>query len=166
MFIGEAPGRDEDNRGVPFVGRAGMVLSRVLRLQGIGRSEVYVTNLVKCRPTDNDGKNRQPDAQEQLNCYNAWLEKEIEVVDPYVIGLLGFIPTRFFLGHRSMTQLVGVAKHRIIGSWDGVLMGCYHPAATLYRPGLKAAFYSNIERVFSLAQKRREEYPKRRDRIE
>jgi DNA polymerase len=129
VFIGEAPGRDEDLKGVPFVGRAGKVLDVALAAAGISRDEVYITNLVKCRPPGN----RRPRADEVSAC-RAHLDAELRLVRPDVVCLLGQTVARDLAGSDArMRELAGKELALTVGGRKVRAFVAYHPAACLYR---------------------------------
>ncbi|HIC09605.1 MAG TPA: uracil-DNA glycosylase [Aquificales bacterium] len=94
MFVGEAPGEEEDKKGKPFVGRAGQYLTRVLKEIGLSRERVYITNVCKCRPPNN----RKPTPKEMQTCINVFLKRELEIVKPKVVCCLGATAAEAFLG--------------------------------------------------------------------
>jgi DNA polymerase len=128
MIIGEGPGRDEDASGHPFVGAAGRFLDSVLEGTGIDRSDLFITNTVKCRPP----KNRTPKKGEVDTCTSEYLFAQIELVDPELIVLLGVVAAKKLLGVKSVNE----ARGRVI-EHDGrkYLVG-YHPAVRFYREDL------------------------------
>jgi DNA polymerase len=129
MFIGEAPGRDEDLKGVPFVGRAGKVLDAALSAAGISRDDVYITNLVKCRPPGN----RRPRADEAAAC-RAHLEAELRRIGPDVVCLLGLtVAGRLAGASGPMRDLAGKEVPLTVGGRRVRAFIAYHPAACLYR---------------------------------
>ncbi len=129
MFIGEAPGKDEDLRGAPFVGRAGKVLDGALAAAGVARDDVYITNLVKCRPPGN----RRPKGDEVQAC-RAYLEAEVRTVRPEVVCLLGQTVAGQLAGARGrMRDLAGKEVMLTIGGREVRAFFAYHPAACLYR---------------------------------
>jgi DNA polymerase len=140
LFVGEAPGRKEDEGGEPFVGRSGDVLDSALRDQGLARSDVRITNCVRCRPPEN----RDPTAEELANC-RGYLEREIDAVDPTVLVALGKVPSEHLLGRSvGVTAEAGsVDETRIAGTVRRVVV-CVHPAATLYDPGQREPFTEAI----------------------
>ena len=147
LFLGEAPGATEDERGEPFVGRSGGVLDDALRDAGLARADVRITNCVRCRPPDN----RDPTAEELDNCAE-FLEREIEFVDPDLIVTLGKVP-----GERLLDRSVAVTKEagsvvdaRLGGAGRRVLV-CLHPAATLYDRSQREAFDAAIAKAADLA---------------
>lgn len=124
MFVGEAPGAEEDRQGLPFVGRSGQLLDRLLwEEMGLTRDEVMIANVVKCRPPGN----RDPEPGELAAC-TPWLDRQLELVDPRVVVTLGNFATRYLLGTKEgITRLRGRAY-----PWRGrVLVPTYHPAAVL-----------------------------------
>jgi DNA polymerase len=128
MIIGEGPGRDEDASGHPFVGAAGRFLDSVLEGTGIDRSDLFITNTVKCRPPNN----RTPKKGEVDTCTSHYLFAQIELVDPELIVLLGVVAAKKLLGVKSVNE----ARGRVI-EHDGrkYLVG-YHPAVRFYREDL------------------------------
>lgn len=128
VFIGEAPGKDEDLKGAPFVGRAGKVLDSALSSAGLSRAEVYITNLVKCRPPGN----RRPRTDEAKAC-RAQLDAELGAVRPKVACLLGQTVARHVLGDRSkMKDIAGKERKAVIGVREVRVFVAYHPASCLY----------------------------------
>jgi uracil-DNA glycosylase family 4 len=137
MFVGEAPGYNEDLQGEPFVGAAGKLLDELLReIVGIGRDEVYIGNVLKCRPPDN----RDPTAQEIETC-KPFLIKQIEIIEPEVIATLGNFATRTLTGRRE-----GISKLRRkpIRVEDWYVFPMFHPAAALHRGDL----YEDVRQDF------------------
>lgn len=137
MFIGEAPGFNEDASGKPFVGRAGKLLDELLNKIGLTRNNVYISNIVKCRPPEN----RDPYPNEIKVCF-PYLEKQIEIIKPEVIICLGRhsskqILEKFNQKFSGITQDHG--KHFIVSTLYGkiIIVPMYHPAAALYNPNLK-----------------------------
>lgn len=124
VFIGEAPGRQEDLHGVPFVGAAGQFLDELLAHAGLTRDEVYITNVLKCRPPNN----RDPRAEEVAACA-PFLREQIRLIAPSVVVTLGNFATRFMLETRAgITELRG----RLHAVGDLRVLPVYHPAAALY----------------------------------
>ena len=128
MLIGEAPGREEDETGHPFVGAAGRFLDHVLEGTGIDRDDLFITNIVKCRPPNN----RTPRVGEVDTCTSNYLFEQIELIDPALIMLLGGVAAKKMLGVKSVNE----ARGRLI-EHDGrqYLVG-YHPAVRFYREDL------------------------------
>ncbi len=128
MFIGEAPGRDEDVKGSPFVGRAGKVLDSALGSAGVSRDDVYITNLVKCRPPGN----RRPRTDEVEAC-RMHIDSEIARARPKVVCLLGQTVARHILGDRSrMKDIAGRERKASVGGREVRAFVAYHPASCLY----------------------------------
>lgn len=145
-FVGEAPGRQEDEQGEPFVGRSGDVLESALRDRGLARRDVRITNCVRCRPPDN----RDPTGEELANC-RPYLERELDAIAPDVIVTLGKVPSEHLLGRSvAVTEEAGsVHDVRIAGTPRRVLV-CVHPAATLYDPGQRETFASALDAAVEL----------------
>ena len=129
MFVGEAPGADEDAQGEPFVGKAGQLLTRIIETMGLSRDTVYIGNILKCRP-DTPGQtagNRKPRPEEMATCIS-WLHQQIDIIQPRVLVALGATAVEGLLG-----KTVGITKLR--GNWKTYrnipLMPTYHPAYLL-----------------------------------
>lgn len=136
MFVGEGPGADEDARGEPFVGRAGQLLTAMLRAMGLRRQDVYIANIVKCRPPGN----RDPESDEAAACM-PYLRSQIQLVDPEVIVLLGKIAARFLLG---LTTAISGYHGRWM-QWEGrQVLPIYHPAYLLRNPAAKAQAWADL----------------------
>ncbi|RQH01218.1 uracil-DNA glycosylase [Natrarchaeobius oligotrophus] len=147
LFVGEGPGANEDEQGEPFVGRSGSVLDDQLRIVGLERANVRITNCVRCRPPEN----RDPTTDELENC-RGYLECEIDRLDPDVIVTLGKVPSEHLLGRSvAVTKEAGTLEDvRIEGTPRRVLI-CVHPAATLYDRSQEETFAAAIERAAELA---------------
>jgi DNA polymerase len=139
MLVGEAPGREEDLSGSPFVGRAGKLLNSVLDSVGVLREDVFVTNVVKCRPP----KNRQPTRKETNACRDAYLLRQLETIKPKFVVLLGRTSGQAILGADSLKKVRG----KVLGR-DRVNYLCtYHPAAILRNPKLRRAFTRDLRKL-------------------
>jgi DNA polymerase len=137
MFIGEAPGRDEDLQGIPFVGRAGQLLDKILAAASIARDDVYIGNIIKCRPPNN----RTPLTNEIEACM-PYLAKQIEFIRPRIICTLGLPATQTLLGVRgSMASLRG----KIYRHGDILIIPTYHPAAALRDPRYKKPIWEDFQ---------------------
>ncbi|WP_136718088.1 uracil-DNA glycosylase [Halorientalis salina] len=147
LFVGEAPGANEDEEGEPFVGRSGDVLDEALRDVGLARADVRITNCVRCRPPEN----RDPTGEELENC-RGYLEAEIDLVDPEAIVTLGKVPSEHLLERSvGVTNEAGsLVDHELGGARRNVLI-CVHPAATLYDRSQEETFEQTIERAAELA---------------
>ena len=151
MFVGEGPGADEDAKGEPFVGRAGQLLNNMIKAMGIEREQVYIANIVKCRPPGN----RQPERDECATC-SPFLMRQIAVVKPKVIVALGATAAKTLLAmNASMIQLrgrfydfkpAGVRSHD--PDWDGCKLAVtYHPAFLLRDPRQKGEAWKDLQMV-------------------
>jgi uracil-DNA glycosylase len=130
MFVGEAPGRHEDEQGVPFVGRAGKLLDRLLGDIGLARSDVFVANVLKCRPPGN----RDPHPQEIENCQD-YLLRQVDLIEPRVMCTLGNFATKLLRGDPTgITRLHGREEVLVMGHRAVRLYPLFHPAAALYTP--------------------------------
>jgi DNA polymerase len=139
LFVGEAPGRDEDAQGLPFVGRAGQLLNKMIAAIDLKREEVYICNVLKCRPPDN----RVPAPDEVERC-RPFLERQIELVKPALICALGLSAAQALLETKSsMASMRGKTF-----AFRGVpVIPTYHPAALLRNPGLKREAWVDLQRV-------------------
>ena len=130
MFVGEAPGFHEDKQGVPFVGAAGQLLNKLLAGIGMTREDVFVVNVLKCRPPGN----RDPQ-QEEIESCEPHLWKQIELIQPKVIATLGNFATKLLSGKPDgITRVHGREQHVVLGGNRVVLYPIFHPAAALYTP--------------------------------
>lgn len=146
FFIGEAPGGKEDQLGRPFVGPSGALLNRLLETAGLSRQEVYITSCVKCRPPDN----RTPHADELSICQAAWLDRQIDLVDPWIIVLLGRVALQQVLKDpRSLRQIHGEVVVR-----DGrQYFLTYHPAVAFRVPQTRDRMEQDMTRLKELLAK-------------
>jgi uracil-DNA glycosylase len=130
MFCGEAPGKNEDEQGLPFVGQAGKLLDKLLAEIGLTRADVFVVNVLKCRPPGN----RDPAPVEIENC-QGYLMRQIELIEPTVICTLGNFATKLLRADPTgITRLHGREEERVIGTRAVRLYPIFHPAAALYTP--------------------------------
>jgi DNA polymerase len=141
MFIGEGPGQQEDEQGIPFVGPAGQLLTKIIEAIGLTRDEVYIANIVKCRPP----KNRAPLPEESALCL-PYLRRQIEIIRPRIIVTLGNVPTQTLL-----QTTVGITKTRgIFVERDGILfMPTFHPAYLLRDPNKKKEVWEDMKKVWA-----------------
>jgi uracil-DNA glycosylase len=141
LFIGEGPGRDEDLQGLPFVGRAGKLLTQMIEAMGLRRSDVYICNVVKCRPPEN----RAPEKDEVAAC-SPFLFRQIDLVAPKVIVCLGSIAAQTILETAR-----GISQFR--GQWlefrGRKLMATYHPAYLLRNPAAKSEVWKDLQKVMA-----------------
>ncbi|MDQ3908340.1 MAG: uracil-DNA glycosylase [Acidobacteriota bacterium] len=128
MIIGEAPGKEEDESGLPFVGSAGRFLNHVLEGTGLDRTDFFITNTVKCRPP----KNRTPKKLEVETCTSNYLFEQIELVNPRLVMLLGAVAAKTVLGVKSINE----ARGRVINQDGRKFIVGYHPAVRFYREDL------------------------------
>lgn len=138
MCIGEGPGFHENEQGKPFVGQAGKFLDELLAASGLKREEVFITNVVKCRPPSN----RDPEPQELAACRN-YLDEQIELINPKVIVTLGRFSMGRFIDGGRISQIHGRA-HEIGGR---IVVTMYHPAAALHQPALKGALLNDFAQL-------------------
>jgi uracil-DNA glycosylase family 4 len=140
MFIGEAPGRDEDLQGMPFVGEAGMLLTKLIRKMGFDRSDVYIANIIKCRPP----LNRDPEADEVETC-RPFIERQIEIIRPTVIVTLGRVALQTLMDDPKL-RITAARGHFL--EYRGIpVMPTFHPAYLLRNPADKWKTWSDAQRV-------------------
>jgi DNA polymerase len=139
MFVGEAPGADEDMHGEPFVGRAGQLLTRIIEAIGMKREDVYIANVIKCRPPQN--RNPEPDEVEQCEPF---LFRQIETIKPKVIVALGKFAAQSLL---KTTEPITRLRGREYMYRDAILMPTYHPAYLLRNPSSKREVWEDMQRV-------------------
>lgn len=141
MFVGEGPGRDEDIQGLPFVGRAGKLLNQMIEAMGLQRKDVYICNVVKCRPPEN----RTPEKDEVATC-SPYLLRQIDVIDPKVVVCLGSIAAQTLLQTNR-----GITHYR--GEWlefrGRKLLATYHPAYLLRNPSAKGEVWKDLQKVMA-----------------
>jgi len=138
MFIGEAPGWHEDQQGRPFVGPAGLYLDQLLASIGLRREQVYIANVIKCRPQGN----RDPLPAEILACRH-WLECQIELIRPKMIVTLGRYSMAMFFPGKSISKIHGTAQKR-----DSIIyFAMYHPAAALHQQSLRRAIEEDMLKI-------------------
>jgi DNA polymerase len=141
VFVGEAPGRNEDKKGEPFVGNAGQILSNALESAGISRESIYITNVVKCRPPNN----RVPTISERDTCHE-YLQKEIAIIKPKIICILGNTAFNSILGGSEITKYRG----KIVKKDKQYYFLTVHPAATIYNQKLITILKEDIIKLFNL----------------
>ncbi|MHB1909396.1 MAG: uracil-DNA glycosylase [Nitrososphaerales archaeon] len=140
MLVGEGPGRNEDLAGLPFVGAGGRLLDSVLKQAGLDRSELYITNIVKCRPPEN----RKPLEDEVKICTSNYLERQISLLKPKVICTLGATALEYFTGESKMGKMHG----KVMKTKSGlVIFPTYHPAAVFRNSSLKELLQKDIEKL-------------------
>ncbi|MBL7015885.1 MAG: uracil-DNA glycosylase [Nitrosopumilus sp.] len=141
IFVGEAPGKNEDKNGEPFIGVAGKKLSAALEKTGISREEVYITNIVKCRPP----KNRVPTTTERDICQE-YLKQEISIIKPKIICILGNTAFNSLLGGSEITKFRG----KLVRKDNQLYFLTVHPAATIYNQDLIKVLNKDIVKLFHL----------------
>jgi DNA polymerase len=136
FFIGEAPGENEDREGIPFCGRSGKILDELLESINLKREDIFITNIVKCRPP----QNRDP-KEDEINACSPYLKIQIKLIDPILICTLGRYSTSLFLKDRKISQIHGkvfkYGKYKIIP--------LYHPAVGLYNPNMKSVLREDFQ---------------------
>jgi DNA polymerase len=142
VFVGEGPGADEDAQGLPFVGRAGKLLTQMIEAMGLERKDVYICNVVKCRPPEN----RTPE-DDEVNTCSPFLFRQLEVIAPKVIVCLGAVAAKTLLRTNR-----GVSQFR--GQWleyrGSKLMATYHPAYLLRNPNAKGEVWKDLQKVMAV----------------
>lgn len=145
MFIGEAPGKKEDETGLPFVGAAGKFLNEMLAAAGLDRKDVYITNIVKYRPPDN----RDPLPEEKV-AFWPYLLKQIEIINPKVIITLGRHSMEYFLPGMRIGEAHGQPQNITLAGHTVILMPLFHPAAALYNGSLRQTLIDDFLKVPNL----------------
>lgn len=141
MFIGEAPGWHEDQQGLPFVGPAGLFLERLLASINLTRQQVYISNVIKCRPPGN----RDPLPSEMQNC-REWLDRQIELIHPKIIVTLGRYSMALFFSGKSISKIHGTAQKQ----GNILYYAMYHPAAALHQQSLRRVIEEDMLKIPSL----------------
>ena len=143
MFVGEAPGFHEDKQGVPFVGAAGKLLEQLLAGIGLTRDEVYIANVLKCRPPGN----RDP-LPEEIQACESHLWRQIELIEPRVVATLGNFATKLLSGRPTgITRVHGQEQEVTLGGRRVLLYPIYHPAAALYTPRMLEVLKDDFARL-------------------
>ncbi|GAB6134499.1 type-4 uracil-DNA glycosylase [Thermococcus prieurii] len=153
MFVGEAPGYWEDQKGLPFVGRAGKVLDELLAGIGLSRDEVYITNIVKCRPPEN----RDP-TEEEIKACSPYLDRQIDIIRPKVIVPLGrhsmrYILEKFGFKPEPISKIHGETFEARTLFGKIIIMPMYHPAAALYRPPIREELEKDFVKLAKILEK-------------
>jgi DNA polymerase len=143
LFVGEAPGRDEDLQGRPFIGRAGQLLTRIIESIDLTREEVYIANVLKCRPP----KNRNP-LPDEISCCLPYLTRQIEIIQPRIICALGAFAAQTLVGSN---EGIGKLRGKFYDYQGAKLMPTFHPAACLRNPNNKKYVWQDMKQI-------REEY--------
>jgi DNA polymerase len=143
MFVGEAPGANEDQQGLPFVGQAGKLLDKLLEEIGLTRADVFIANVLKCRPPNN----RDPQPNEIESC-ESYLRSQVELIEPTMICTLGNFSTKLLRGENTgISRLHGHEEELTIGTRTVRLYPLYHPAAALYTPSTLEALRTDFHRI-------------------
>jgi DNA polymerase len=144
VFVGEAPGADEDEQGLPFVGRAGQLLTKIIEAMGIKRKEVYICNILKCRPPGN--RNPLPG---EISLCEQFLKKQLQAISPKVICALGTFAAQTLLKTNVPITLLRGRFH----SYEGIkLMPTYHPAYLLRNPSAKKPVWEDVQMIMKEIQ--------------
>ncbi len=145
VFVGEAPGADEDAQGRPFVGQAGQLLTKIIAAMGFKREEVYICNILKCRPPGN--RNPQPD---EIDACEPFLIRQLQAIGPRVICALGTVAARTLLKSEAPISVLRGRFH----TYQGIpLMPTYHPAYLLRNPGAKKQVWEDVQQVMKALEK-------------
>ena len=147
ILIGEAPGKNEDQKGEPFVGSAGKILNDMLDSAGIKRNDVYITNIVKCRPPNN----RVPTKDEEDSCLD-FITQEIEIINPKIICVLGNTAYNTLLGGKEITKNHG----KVIENDGKKYFVTFHPAATIYNQKLVNELKKDFKKLAELLKDRKQ----------
>jgi DNA polymerase len=143
MFVGEAPGFHEDKQGVPFVGQAGQLLEKLLNGIGLSRTDVYIANVLKCRPPGN--RDPQPD---EIEACESHLFRQIELIRPVLVATLGNFATKLLSGRPTgITRVHGTPQQVTLGGNEVTLYPLYHPAAALYTRSMLSVLEADFARI-------------------
>ncbi|PWU19295.1 MAG: uracil-DNA glycosylase [Candidatus Rokuibacteriota bacterium] len=143
MFVGEAPGFHEDQQGFPFVGQAGKLLDKLLAGIGLTREDVYIANVIKCRPPGN--RDPMPD---EIEACESYLFQQIELIEPQVVATLGNFATKLLSGKQTgITRVHGQEQEVTLGGRQVLLYPLYHPAAALYTPAMLKVLEEDFVRL-------------------
>ncbi|MEP6910813.1 MAG: uracil-DNA glycosylase [Actinomycetota bacterium] len=143
MFVGEAPGFHEDQQGIPFVGQAGKLLDQLLGGIGLARDDVYIANVIKCRPPGN--RDPQPD---EIEACESHLFRQVELIQPRLVGTLGNFATKLLSGKQlGITRVHGQEQEVTLGGRPVMLYPLYHPAAALYTPAMLKVLQEDFARI-------------------
>ncbi len=142
ILIGEAPGKNEDEQGLPFVGAAGKFLSQMLADADIARSDVYITNIVKYRPPNN----RDP-LPEEKSAFWPYLVRQLDVIQPKIVVTLGRHSMEYFLPEQKISMVHGQPKRITFGDTKLVVVPLYHPAAALYNGGMRTTLIEDFMKL-------------------
>ncbi len=148
VFIGEAPGKNEDEQGLPFVGAAGKFLNEMLATIGLKREDVYITNIVKYRPPNN----RDPEPKEK-KAFWPYLVRQLDVIAPKLVVTLGRHSMEYFLPSQKISAIHGEPKRIQFGERKQVVMPLFHPAAALYNGGLRQTLLDDFSRIPDIISK-------------
>jgi len=149
MFVGEAPGAEEDRQGLPFVGRAGAFLTELIEEIGMTRDEVFINNVILCRPPGN----RDPQPAEIDSC-RPWLEQRINLIQPRVIGTLGNFATKLLTANPTgITKVRGTPQERVIGGRSVYMLPLFHPAAGLRTPRVAEQLREDFHQIPELLER-------------
>jgi DNA polymerase len=147
VLIGEAPGKNEDEQGLPFVGAAGKFLDSMLEGAGIRRSDVYITNIVKYRPPNN----RDPLPSEK-EAFWPYLVRQLDVIQPKIVVTLGRHSMEYFLPDRKISEIHGQPKRISFGESKIVVVPLYHPAAALYNGGMRTTLIEDFNKLLKIIE--------------
>lgn len=149
MFVGEAPGKNEDLQGIPFVGAAGKFLSEMLTTIHLKRADIYITNVVKYRPPNN----RDPLPEEIAACM-PWLHEQIKIIQPKIIVTLGRHAMEHFIPGKKISDVHGQAFRRTFDDiGEQIFFSLYHPAAALYNGGMRETLKKDFSKIPALLEK-------------
>lgn len=151
MFVGEAPGKNEDEQGKPFVGAAGKFLGEMLATINLKREDIYITNVVKYRPPEN----RDPEPEEIEACM-PWLHEQIKIIEPKIIVTLGRHALEHFIPGKKISEVHGQAFRRKFDDiGEQVFFSLYHPAAALYNGGMRQTLIEDFKKIPKVIEKLR-----------
>ncbi|MQA90326.1 MAG: uracil-DNA glycosylase [Gemmatimonas sp.] len=142
LFVGEAPGASEDREGIPFVGRSGELLEAMLEVAGISREEVFIANVIRCRPP----KNRNPRAAELRAC-RGWMEEQVRLLNPRIVVSLGRYALQHFVAKARVTEVQGRLRKVAYSGGEIRLLPLVHPSAVLRDPSFRPKYEEQFRRL-------------------
>lgn len=151
LFVGEAPGAKEDKEGFPFVGQAGENLDKSLKTIGLGRDKVWIGNVVRFRPTKNNGRSNRKPTVEEIEACLPLLKKEIEIINPKIVVPLGLVALDALTGKKNNMKEKAGSKMKY---GDRLLFAMYHPAASIYRKELEGKIKLDFLRLGEILKKK------------
>ncbi|NMA66284.1 MAG: uracil-DNA glycosylase [Clostridiaceae bacterium] len=147
VLVGEAPGREEIEQGIPFVGKAGANLNNFLEIAGLSRQQVYITNVVRCRPTASNGRRNRAPNKKEIDCCSPWLKRELDIIKPELIVTMGNVALQTICD-RSY-KVTGYHGSMLNSKW-GRVYPVFHPSYVTYRQNMRPVVEADFRRLGQL----------------